>query len=298
MSLMDGALILDKPAGITSFAAVRKVRWLLGGQKVGHVGTLDPLGTGVLPMLIGRATRLARFYLGHKREYVAKVRFGWATSTYDADGDPDGEPRAVELDESSLEPLLEQFRGPFGQVPPPVSAKKIKGVRAYKLAREQKPVALDPVEVTVHELELIDVRGPVATLRCLCSAGTYVRSLAHDLGKEAGCGAHVMELRRTRVGEFGVEQAVTIEVLEEMQGDDCLEDALLAPVTLLPEIPIQRVDDGTAAKIRFGHDFRVNPFGRSADARLVKAVGPDGRLLCLGKAVSPRLFHPFLVFDY
>ena len=297
MSLMDGALILDKPAGITSFAAVRKVRWLLGGQKVGHVGTLDPLGTGVLPMLVGRATRLARFYLGHDREYVAKIRFGWATSTYDSEGDPEGDPRAFGLDESSLEPLLDQFRGLFSQVPPPVSAKKVKGVRAYKLARKQKPVALDPVEVTVHELELIDVSGPVATLRCLCSAGTYVRSLAHDLGREAGCGAHVMALRRTRVGEFGVDHALTLEALEEMHEGDRSEDALLAPVTLLPEIPIQRVDEGTAAKIRFGRDFRVNPFGQSADARLVKAVGPDGRLLCLGKAVSPCVFHPFLVFD-
>ena len=297
MSLMDGAIILDKPAGITSFAAVRKIRWLLGGEKVGHVGTLDPLGTGVLPMLVGRATRLARFYLRHSREYVAKIRFGWATSTYDLEGEPAGEPQGVDLSEPELETLLEAFRGSFGQVPPPVSAKKVKGVRAYKLARKQQPVALDPVEVTIYELELMEVQGPFATLRCLCSVGTYIRSLAHDLGKEIGCGAHVTELRRTQVGDFGIDGALSLDELEAMREQDRIGEALLSPAALLPEIPVQRVDAGVAARIRFGHDFRVNPFGQSADARLVKAVGPDGRLLCLGKAVSPCLFHPFLVFD-
>ncbi len=297
MSLMDGAIILDKPAGITSFAAVRKIRWLVGGEKVGHLGTLDPLGTGVLPMLVGRATRLARFYSGHKREYVAKVRFGWATSTYDAEGEPLGEPCSVDLHDSAVESLLEGFRGTWSQVPPPVSAKKVNGVRAYKLARKRQPVALDPVEVTIEELELVDVSGPIATLRCLCSVGTYIRSLAHDLGKQIGCGAHVAELRRTQVGDFGIDGALSLDELEAMHDQDRIGEALLAPADLLPEIPVQRVDAGVAARIRFGHDFRVNPFGQSADARVVKAVGPDGRLLCLGKAVSPRLFHPFLVFD-
>ena len=297
MSLMDGAIILDKPAGITSFAAVRKIRWLVGGKKVGHVGTLDPLGTGVLPMLVGRATRLARFYLRHKREYVARIRFGWATSTYDAEGEPVDEPLSVDLRDYELEELLESFRGTLQQVPPPVSAKKVKGVRAYTLARKRKPVALDPVEVTIDELELVDLAGPFATLRCLCSVGTYIRALAHDLGQEIGCGAHVAELRRTLVGDFGIDAALSMDQLESMHDEDRIEEALLSPVDLLPEIPVQRVDAGVAARIRVGHDFRVNPFGQASDARLVKAVGPDGRLLCVGKAVSPRLFHPFLVFD-
>lgn len=294
---MDGAIILDKPAGITSFGAVRKVRRLFGKAKVGHLGTLDPLGTGVLPMLVGRATRLARFYLDHEREYVARIRFGWATSTYDAEGDPIGESVPVELRESVLEDLLEEFRGTIHQVPPAVSAKKVAGVRAYKLARKRRPVVLDPVEVTIEELEILDLSGPVATLRCLCSAGTYIRSLAHDLGRALGCGAHVAQLRRTLVGEFRITGALSMEKLESMHEEGRIGEALLSPVDLLPEIPVERVDAGMAARIRVGHDFRVNPFGRSAAARLVKAVGPDGRLLCLGKAVSPRMFHPFLVFD-
>ena len=293
---MEGAVVIDKPAGITSFGAVSCVRRLLDGAKVGHIGTLDPLGTGVLPMLVGGATRLARFYLGHRREYVATIRFGTATTTYDSDGEPVGEPRHVTLNESSLDAMLEAFRGAFMQVPPPVSAKKISGERAYRLVRKQAPVALDPVEVRVHELELTDVSGDLATVRCLCSAGTYVRSLAHDLGVRMETGAHVTRLRRTRVGDFAIGQALTLEDLESLREEHRVGEALLSPASLLPEIPVQRVDALVAARIRFGQRFRVNPFGVASEARVVKAVGPDGRLLCLGKAVGPRHYHPFVVF--
>lgn len=294
---MDGAVILDKPAGITSFAAVRNVRRLLGGEKVGHVGTLDPLGTGVLPLLVGRATRLAQFYSGHQRAYLAEIRFGWATTTYDREGEPLAEPRDLTLDRPSLEALLSHYRGVISQVPPPVSAKKVDGVRAYKLARSQKPVELDPVDVEIRELELLEVSGSSARLRCLCSTGTYIRSLAHDLGREMGCGAHVAELRRTQVGEFAIGDALTLESLEAMRDESRMEEALLPPLALLPDIPIHRVDAGEAVRICHGHDFRVSPFGPCEESRLVKAVGPDGRLLCLGRAVMPRMFHPFVVFN-
>lgn len=294
---MDGAIILDKPAGITSFLAVRKVRGLLGGGKVGHLGTLDPLGTGVLPLLVGRATRLAQFYLGHKREYVADVRFGWATSTYDAQGEIVGKKSEVALDAAGLEQSLDMFRGKIHQIPPPVSAKKVDGVRAYKLARTKRRVELEPVGVEIHELELLGIADTVATLRCLCSAGTYMRSLAHEVGVRMGCGAHVAALRRTQVGDFRVDDAFTLEALEAMRVDDRLEDALIAPTQLLPELPVHRVDAAVASRIGHGHDFQVSPFGACREAQLVKAVGPDGRLLCLGKAVSPLLFHPLVVFQ-
>ena len=294
---MDGAVILDKPAGITSFVAVSSVRRLLGGEKVGHLGTLDPLGTGVLPMLVGRATRLAQFYLGHPREYLAGIRFGWGTTTYDREGEPLGEPEEVMLDGPRLEAMLDGYRGVITQVPPPVSAKKVDGVRAYKLARRQGAVELDPVEVEIRELELVEVSGSSATLRCLCSSGTYIRSLAHDLGREMGCGAHVAKLRRTQVAEFAIEDALTLESLESMRDECRLEEAVLSPLELLPDIPVHRVDVGEAALIRHGRDFRVSPFASCGDARVVKAVGPDGRLLCLGKAVVPRTYHPFVVFN-
>ena len=292
---MDGAIVLDKPAGMTSFAAVRKIRWLVGGGKVGHLGTLDPAATGVLPILVGRATRLARFYLDHRREYVVRIRFGWATSTYDAEGSQLGEAQEVELDQSALEAALEEFRGRISQVPPPVSAKKVDGVRAYKLARKDEPVELEPVEVEIHALELLDVVDPIAELRCSCSRGTYMRSLAHDLGIALGCGAHVCRLNRTQVGEFGLDRAHSLSQLEELHEEDRLEEAVLPPESLVPNLPVERVDAVTAARIRHGQDFNVSAFGECAAAHLVKAVDPHGRLLCIGRAVAPRCFHPMVV---
>ncbi len=292
---MDGAIVLDKPAGMTSFAAVRTVRRLVGGAKVGHLGTLDPAATGVLPVVVGRATRLARFYLDHRREYVARIRFGWSTSTYDAEGRQVGEATQVELDEPALEAALEAFRGRISQMPPPVSAKKVDGVRAYKLARNDEPVELEPAEIEIHALELLEVDGPFATVRCLCSAGTYIRSLAHDLGTALGCGAHVCGLNRTKVGEFELGDAHPLEHLEELHAEDRLEDAVRPPASLVPSLPVERVDAATAARIRHGQDFSVSAFGECATAPLVKAVDPQGHLLCIGEAIAPRCFHPVVV---
>lgn len=292
---MDGAIVLDKPAGMTSFAAVRKIRRLVGGAKVGHLGTLDPAATGVLPIVVGRATRLARFYLGHRREYVARIRFGWSTSTYDAAGIQVGEAKQVELDELAVETALKAFRGCISQVPPPVSAKKVDGVRAYKLARKDEPVALEPAAIEIHALELLEVDGPIATVRCLCSAGTYIRSLAHDLGAALGCGAHVCGLNRTRVGEFELDDAHSLQRLEEYQAEDRLEEAVRPPAALVPSLPVERVDAVTAARIRHGQDFSVSAFGECATAQLVKAVDPQGHLLCVGEAIAPGWFHPLVV---
>ena len=292
---MDGAIVVDKPAGMTSFAAVRKIRRLVGGAKVGHLGTLDPPATGVLPIVVGRATRLARFYLDHRREYVARIRFGWPTSTYDAEGIQVGEAKQVELDESDLEAALDEFRGCVSQVPPPVSAKKVDGVRAYKLARRDEPVELEPAAIEIHALELLEVDGPFATVRCLCSAGTYIRSLAHDLGAALGCGAHVCGLNRTKVGEFELDDAHSLQRLEEFQAEGRLEEAVRPPAALVPSIPAERVDAVTAARIKHGQDFSVSAFGECATAQLVKAVDPQGRLLCVGEAVTPGWFHPLVV---
>lgn len=297
MNQVDGAVIVDKPSGITSFVAVRSVRRLLGGARVGHLGTLDPLGTGVLPMLVGRATRLARFYGDHQREYVADVRFGWATTTYDREGEPLADRVEVALDRTQLEHLLASYRGTVSQVPPPVSAKKVGGVRAYRLARDRQFVSLDPVEVEIRELELLAVGRDAATVRCLCSPGTYIRSLAHDLGRDMGCGAHVASLRRTQVGEFGIDDALSLDLLESMQAEGRLDQALVAPSELLPDLPVHRVVDADAARIRHGRDFQVSPFLGFNDSKLIKALGPDGQLVCLGKLVVPRTYHPVVVFN-
>lgn len=248
-------------------------------------------------MLVGRATRLAQFYGDHEREYVADLRFGWATTTYDREGEPLADRVEVALDGTRLEELLASYRGTISQVPPPVSAKKVDGVRAYRLARDRQFVKLDPVEVEIRELELLAMGGDAATVRCLCSPGTYIRSLAHDLGRDMGCGAHVAGLRRTQVGEFGIDDALSLDLLESMQAEGRLEQALVAPRELLPDIPVHRVVDADASRIRHGRDFQVSPFLGSSDSKLIKALGPDGQLVCLGKLVVPRRYHPVVVFN-
>src|SRR5215469_1171058 len=224
---MDGVIVVDKAAGWTSHDVVARFRRIARTQRGGHLGTLDPIATGVLPLVVGRATRLAQFYLHGDKVYEAVVRFGWSTTTYDRAGEPSSEKQSVQLAAASVEPLLERFRGEFLQVPPPVSAKKVAGKRAYKLARMNVAVRLEPVKVQVYELTLQSVERDRARLRAHCSGGTYVRPIAHDLGQALGCGAHLDELRRTASSEFGIAQARTIEQLESLAAAERLLDALI-----------------------------------------------------------------------
>jgi tRNA pseudouridine55 synthase len=210
---MNGVLIIDKPAGLTSHDVVNRVRRLLNQRSVGHLGTLDPMATGVLPLVIGNFTRLAQFYVCSDKTYEGTVRFGFCTDTYDAEGEPTSEPREVNLSPGDLEPALARFRGVIEQVPPPFSAKKIKGIPAYKLARKQKEVKLAPVQVEMKELEVLGVEVDRMRFRARVTSGTYMRSVAHDLGQVIGCGAHLESLRRTAVAEFTENDAHTLEVL-------------------------------------------------------------------------------------
>src|SRR5271156_371442 len=182
----DGLLVIDKPGGKTSHDVVETVRRLVGFRQIGHLGTLDPLATGVLVLALGRATRLARFYAGRRKRYNCAVRFGFSTDTYDADGEPLGPDAAPELDAETLEVHAAQFLGKTMQTPPSFSAKKIHGRPAHELARKHKPVKLEPVEVEVYEFRLMSVEGSVARFTVECGSGTYIRSLAHDLGKLQG----------------------------------------------------------------------------------------------------------------
>ena len=192
-----GVLVLDKPSGWTSHDAVNKMRRIAGTKKIGHLGTLDPLATGVLPLVVGRATRLAQFYTKDRKAYSATIRFGHSTDSYDRDGVSTSEEKPVELKADEVEQMLEQFRGPLSQMPPAISAKKINGVPAYKLARQQKPVELKPVDIEVFRLDLLKIDGADIQVHLECTSGTYVRSIAHELGQAMGCGAFVQELRRT-----------------------------------------------------------------------------------------------------
>ncbi len=291
----DGVIVVDKPEQWTSHDVVSKMRGIAGTRRVGHLGTLDPIATGVLPLMIGQATRLARFWDGSEKEYEAVVRFGFATSTYDRAGEPCGPDTAPNITADQIEACLAPMRGEIEQTPPPVSAKKINGVPAYKLARKNIAVDLAPVPVSIYELSLLGVEGTQARLRVRCSAGTYVRSIAHQLGLSLGCGAHIDSLVRTRSGPFRIAQASTLEQLQGLKNEGRLAEALVATQDLLPEFPAVFVDDVAVTHIRQGRDFHVSPFRVNTGAPHVKAIGPDGRLVAIGRIAMPNVYHPMVV---
>ncbi len=292
---MDGVIVVDKPEGWTSHDAVNRMRRLAGTRKIGHLGTLDPQATGVLPLVIGRATRLAQFYVRNDKVYDAWLHFGYSTDSYDKDGKPTSPVTEPRIDREELERALAGFRGVIEQVPPPVSAKKIGGTPAYKLARQQKPIELAPVRVEIYSLVLLEHSANEARLKVHCSGGTYLRSIAHDLGKILGCGAFLKGLRRIASGEFTLDQARTLEDLGRMAEEQRLAEILIPGAKLLPEFPTETVDSHTAARIRQGRDFRVSPFRIRGAPKRVKAVTEDGDLIAIGEAVLPNLYHPILV---
>ena len=292
---MDGVIVVDKPGGWTSHDVVNRMRRLASTRKVGHLGTLDPAATGVLPLVIGRATRLAQFYTRNDKVYEGVVHFGWSTHSYDADGERTSEERAVSLTPESVEAAFRPFRGPFEQVPPPVSAKKIDGRPAYELARKQLPVELKPSSIEVYSLDILSIEGVQIRMRVHCSAGTYLRSIAHDAGQAMGCGAFLQSLRRTASGDFKIESARTLEQLAELAAEDRLKEALIPAAEMLPHFPSEIVDQMTVGQIRNGRDFRTSPFLIRKDTRYVKAVDSAGDLVAIGEARLPHVYHPVLV---
>jgi tRNA pseudouridine55 synthase len=285
---MNGVLIIDKPAGMTSHDVVNRVRRVLREKSVGHLGTLDPLATGVLPMLVGNLTRLAQFYTRSEKTYEGVIRFGFATDTYDADGEPTSERQGVSLSLDQVETLARRFRGPMEQLPPPFSAKKIQGVAAYKLARRKKEVPLQPVQVNVLEFAILGVDGDCAEFRTRVGSGTYVRSIAHDMGQALGCGAHLQSLRRTTAGEFQISDA---RKLEEFDAGS-IEDVFVDPRKILPDLPAVRANDEMAARIRAGRTVNLPDLSRSP---LVKVFYGQWELVCIASRVAGTLFHPKIV---
>jgi tRNA pseudouridine55 synthase len=285
----DGALIVDKPAGPTSHDLVAAARRALGTRAVGHTGTLDPSATGVLALVVGRATRLAPF-LGGDKDYEADVRFGRATDTYDAAGTTVAE-SAARPSREALERALQRFHGTFLQSPPPYSAKKIQGVAAYTLARRHRAVQLAPVPVTVRGLELAAFDGEVARLRLVVSAGFYVRSLAHDLGAAVGTGALLEGLRRTRAGPFSIADAVDASLLDA-RARPALADRLIGIDALLPDLPAVALSASETALVRRGQDVQREalPLARLVDDR--------GRLVAIARpATRPGFLHPAVVLS-
>jgi tRNA pseudouridine55 synthase len=293
---MNGVLIIDKPAGLTSHDVVNRARRILQERSIGHLGTLDPMATGVLPLVVGTLTRLAQFYTASEKTYEGTIRFGFATDTYDAEGEPTTEPQQIHLRTEEIENLAARFRGVIEQIPPAFSAKKIHGVPAYKLARRQKEVVLQPVQVEIKEFVILNVGLDRVFFRARVASGTYMRSVAHEMGRELACGAHLESLRRTSVAEFNLEDACTLEELAEAARSAAhpktLEDLFVHPRRLLPNFPSVTADEPTAARIRNGGTVNLPELSR---ARQVKVFGNQKELLAIATRVAGTLFHPKIV---
>lgn len=290
---MNSVFVVDKPAGLTSHDVVNRVRRILGQKSVGHLGTLDPSATGVLPVVTGGLTRLAQFYLHSEKSYEGVIYFGFATDTYDADGEATTPAREIVLDLDELRGQAAEFQGKIQQTPPPYSAKKIAGVRAYKLARRNQEVLLQPIEVEIKDFEILSVEGPCCNFRARVASGTYMRSVAHDLGVKMGCGAHLKSLRRTAVAEFDIGEARTLEELAQAAQQGTVEDLAVHPRKLLPQFPCVTATDENAALIRSGRAVNLPELSRE---RLVKVFYGQRELIAIGTRIAGTLFHPGIVF--
>jgi tRNA pseudouridine55 synthase len=289
---MNAILIIDKPGGLTSHDVVNRVRRILQERSVGHLGTLDPLATGVLPLVVGNLTRLAQFYTSCEKTYEGTMRFGFATDTYDAEGEPTNPAQEVAVSLDQLRQLASRFRGIIEQTPPPFSAKKIQGVPAYKLARKHAEVALKPVQVEVKEFEILESAGCVASFRARVASGTYMRSVAHDMGQLIGCGAHLASLRRTSVGEFELADSHTLEELDVAAKTDETNDIFIHPRKLLPQFPSVTANEEMAARIRTGRPVNLPELSQS---RMVKVFAGQRELIAIATRVAGTLFHAKIV---
>jgi tRNA pseudouridine55 synthase len=292
---MNGVLIVDKPSGMTSHDVVNRVRRILQQPSVGHLGTLDPLATGLLPLVTGNLTRLAQFYTSSEKTYEGVIRFGFATDTYDSDGEPSGPQQTVNVLLEQIRELAGHFVGLIDQMPPPFSAKKINGVPAYKLARKHKEVPLKTVQVEIKEFEILGLESDRASFRARVASGTYMRSVAHDIGQQIGCGAHLASLRRTALGEFSLSDAHTLEDLSaavQAGRSDEIEAMFIHPRRLLPQFPCVTASDEVAAYIRSGRAVNLPELSQ---AKLVKVFAGQRELIAIATRIAGTLFHPKIV---
>jgi tRNA pseudouridine55 synthase len=289
---VNGLLILDKPAGMTSHDVVAKVRRATGESSTGHLGTLDPMATGVLPLLLGKYTRLAQFFGPAEKSYTGTIRFGYATDTYDAEGVPTGPPRPVVLTLEELRQAAAGFLGEVEQTPPVFSAKKVGGVASYKLARAGKAVPLKAVRIVIHEFSIGSFSGELAEFSIRVSAGGYIRSVAHDLGQLLGCSAHLASLRRTAAGPFTLEASLSLDEVAELARAGTLEQQLPHPRSLLPQIPSVTAGVVDAGRLRNGMTVNLPEFSSAA---LVKVFEGQRSLVAIAKRIAGTLFQPTVV---
>lgn len=284
---VDGLLLVDKKAGITSHDAVEKFRRRSNIKKVGHTGTLDPLATGLLVLCVGKATRLQAYLMGMEKTYEGVIQFGWATDSYDAAGTPAGETTEASVEHVDFLPHVAKFIGELEQMPPQFSAKKVQGVRAYELARKGEVAALTPKNVTVYEFEIVSVLGSTARFRVRSSAGTYVRSLAHELGAAIGIPAHLKELRRTAIGNFRVNDAIAYEALESAPLEEILAPPYFQPLHDV-DLPLEklRMDWAQQGKMMRGQGVILVPPVPVKEGDLLALGNPHDQLVAIGEVVN------------
>ena len=289
---MNGLLIIDKPSGMTSHDVVARLRRATGEKSIGHLGTLDPMATGVLPLLLGKFTRLAQFYGSHEKTYTGTVRFGFSTDTYDAEGSPTSEPAKTSFTLDQLRAAAAKYSGEIEQLPPPISAKKIGGKPAYKIARSGETPQLKPARIHIAEFAIESFDGELAAFCMRISSGGYVRSVAHELGQIFGCGAHLATLRRINSGPFSIEQAIPLAAAESLAGEDRLEERMPHPRRILPELPSVTADNQTLGRLRNGMQINLPEY---SSAPLVKIFEGQRELVAIGKRIAGTLFQPTIV---
>ncbi|HTZ60426.1 MAG TPA: tRNA pseudouridine(55) synthase TruB [Acidobacteriaceae bacterium] len=289
---MNGLLIVDKPGAMTSHDVVSRLRRATGEPAIGHLGTLDPLATGVLPMLMGKFTRLAQFFGPLPKSYTGTIRFGFATDTYDADGIAVPPATGHLPADEEIQSAAAHFRGQVEQTPPPFSAKKIDGQPAYRSARRGEPVVLKPVLLLIEEFTIGPRNGECAEFTMRISSGGYVRSVAHDLGKALGCGAHLASLRRVAAGPFTLGQALSLDEVVDRAAAGTLEQSLPHPRTLLPDLPATTADLWIAGRLRNGNSVNLPEF---SSAPLAKVFAGQRDLVAIVRRVAGTLFQPIVV---
>ena len=283
-STLSGVLVIDKPPAWTSHDVVAKIRNLTKIKKVGHTGTLDPFATGVLPLTLGRATRLTNYFLSSDKVYRGVMRFGFATTTYDLDGEPMSEDSHPILDPNLLDQIFRKYLGVVHQTLPPYSAKKVRGKPMYAYARKGIEMEASTKEVTIKDLNLINVEGNEVEFELVCAAGTYARSLAHDVGRDYGCGAHLIRLRRTRSGEFPIDGAAPLSDGTDFYPREFFLSRILPLRSLLSEIPSIVLSEGDKNKVIHGTDLNV--LTGEWEAEEYRLLDQSGELIALASKLQ------------
>jgi tRNA pseudouridine55 synthase len=301
-----GFLVVDKPAGVTSHDVVQSIRRILKVRKVGHLGTLDPMATGVLPIAAGKATRLIEFLKSNPKIYQGVIQLGFSTNTYDKEGQPSSKPVPPNVSQKQLDQIAIEMSGEQWQVPPPYSAKKVAGQRAYRLARSGSQVPIAPQRIDIEHLTLLLRGSGEVHFTIRCTAGTYVRSVAHDLGDRVGCGGHLSQLRRLASGEFSEDQAVTLAECNELSKPE-LAARMIPLAGVMNDCPKLIAGPEAEQALSVGRNFRLSPPGEVKARPLYRVFSARGELLGVAEPLAHETleggsrdaeswFHPVLVF--